>query len=327
MSTATLSAAHACAICGHKEGNTTFTAREMLFGRRDPFTYFECCGCGCVQITSVPANLAEYYPKAYFAFRPQHKLARSRWRGWIDGKRVDHAEGLFSPLGWVANKLATPLNYVTWMRESRVDRTARVLDIGCGAGKLIVRMRHAGFRECIGLDPYIEQTLRYANGAVVHRETVDAFANEHQGAFDLIMLHHALEHMPEQADVLNAVRRLLAPRGCVLVRIPLAGGYAWRTYRENWVQLDPPRHLYLHTPQSMETLAANAGLQVEKVVYDSTARQLLGSELWVRDIATNEAHPERAAIEARKEEFSTDAAALNCAGDGDMAAFYLRLAC
>ena len=44
----------ACAICGNTERNRDFLAREMMFGFRDTFPYFECSACGCLQIAEIP---------------------------------------------------------------------------------------------------------------------------------------------------------------------------------------------------------------------------------------------------------------------------------
>ncbi len=295
----------------------------MAFGTREPFTYVECASCGCVQIGEVPENLGDYYPSGYFAYRDYRRLAKSRFRALVDRRRYAHATGNFNLIGWLANRVSNPLPYVEWVRAAGTDRSARVLDIGCGSGKLLVRMKLAGFRECVGVDPFIGHSIHYPNGVSVHHADLESYAAERPGPFDLVMLHHALEHMPEQHRVMRAVKELLGPRGCVLVRIPVADSYAWRHYRENWVNLDPPRHLYLHTRRSMELLAEQAGLAVGEVVHDSTARQFLGSELCTRNIALNETNPERVAIERRRADYERRAGELNRQGDGDMAAFYL----
>jgi 2-polyprenyl-3-methyl-5-hydroxy-6-metoxy-1,4-benzoquinol methylase len=313
-----------CAICANTTGNVGFEAREMIFGMRDKFVYFECTTCGCVQIDEVPANLADYYPSAYFAFKPQHKLAKAHWRATLDHHRFRAALFGTSWLGSLANAIAKPLNYVEWARHSGVRQDARVLDIGCGAGKLLVRMKHAGFEQCVGVDPYIGETLNYANGATVRAQTLTEFARTNSNSFDFIMLHHALEHMPHQQTVLEHVKAMLSPNGRILIRIPVAACFAWRTYGADWVNLDPPRHLYLHTQQSLALLAEQVDLDIIKTVYDSTARQFVGSELWQRDIALEEPSPERKAIEAQKPVFELKANKLNAANDGDMAAFYLR---
>lgn len=111
-----------------------------------------------------------------------------------------------------------------------------------------------------------------------------------------------------------------------LIRIPPADGYAWETYREDWVQLDAPRHLYLHTQKSIRYLAGLHGLERERVLYDSDATQILGSELYRHDIPLTAGKAQkrsvltataRRAAERRAEE-------LNRAGRGDQAAFFLR---
>jgi hypothetical protein len=50
------------------------------------------------------------------------------------------------------------------------------------------------------------------------------------------------------------------------------------------VQLDAPRHLFLHTRKSFGLLAARAGLQIEKWFCDSTSFQFWGSELYQRKL-------------------------------------------
>ena len=55
-----------CRICKNRSKNPIYIAREMMFGFRDEFCYFECSGCGCLQITKIPDNINKYYPKHYF---------------------------------------------------------------------------------------------------------------------------------------------------------------------------------------------------------------------------------------------------------------------
>ena len=36
-----------CKICDKSEDNPVIIAREMMFGKRDEFEYFQCLRCGC----------------------------------------------------------------------------------------------------------------------------------------------------------------------------------------------------------------------------------------------------------------------------------------
>ena len=85
---------YSCLICGNAVGNRAFTAREMMFGRRDSFEYVECGRCGCVQLTNVPDDLSPYYPDNYLGtaarYEPRSALVRflrhQRARHWLYGR-------------------------------------------------------------------------------------------------------------------------------------------------------------------------------------------------------------------------------------------------
>lgn len=318
-----MSDVYRCAVCDNTRDNRPFQVREMFFGTRDEFTYFECADCGCVQITEIPTNLADYYPAGYFSLRDYSRLARSRFRSFVDTRRLRNAMGQPSLIGRLVDAVSTPLNYVEWVRIAGVDTSARVLDVGCGGGKLLVRMRHAGFAECRGIDPFIKAPLRYENGVTVEKREIAEVADERPGSFDFVMLHHAYEHMPDPRGVMKALARLLAPGGRMLIRIPVADSYAFEHYREHWINLDPPRHLYLHTRKSMGILARSASLAVDRVVCDSTALQFIGSELYVKGLVHEEPSDEKRRLESRRPEFEARAAELNREGKGDFAAYYL----
>jgi hypothetical protein len=144
------------------------------------------------------------------------------------------------------------------------------------------------------------------------------------------MFHHSFEHIADQKGTLDAVVRLLAPGGVCLIRVPVASSYAWEHYGVDWVQLDAPRHFFLHTEESLRRLAGDVGLEIAKVIYDSNAFQFLGSELYRRGIPLSSTAPSD--VHARAEAFTRDelaafgrrASDLNAEGRGDQAAFYMR---
>ncbi|MBF0214356.1 MAG: hypothetical protein HQM00_12500, partial [Magnetococcales bacterium] len=50
-----------CPICAQSRGHTRHTPREMMFGLREPFDYWQCGGCGLLWIDRIPEDLARYY--------------------------------------------------------------------------------------------------------------------------------------------------------------------------------------------------------------------------------------------------------------------------
>ncbi|MBA3672023.1 MAG: class I SAM-dependent methyltransferase, partial [Gemmatimonadaceae bacterium] len=198
---------------------------------------------------------------------------------------------------------------------------SRILDVGCGQGLLLQRLVDAGFDGAIGIDPFIAADARYAGRILVKRGTLD----EMDGTFDLVMFHHSLEHIGSQRDTLARAAELLRDGGHCLVRIPVADSWAWEEYRDRWVQLDAPRHLFLHSVNSLRQLAESVGLQLDRVVHDSTAFAMEGSELYRRDRPLT-GLPSAGFSPEQRRAFGRQARELNASGRGDQAAFYLRKA-
>jgi SAM-dependent methyltransferase len=264
-----------CTICGNRRDNRTHVAREMMFGLRDRFRYLECGACGCLRLLDPPGDVARYYPETYYAFAVDSALQEALKRRWSA-----HAHGRRSVLGWAMSQLLGPYQAMLAVRRARIPFDARVLDVGCGAGRLIRDMKQLGYRSVCGLDPYIEHDIHYDDGVTVLRTELSGMTGE----FDVIMLHHSFEHMPEPETVLSEVKRLLWPAGRILLRVPVADSFAWRRYGVNWMHLDPPRHVFLHTRKSIEMLADRCGLNVSSVVFEGNATQFIGSEQYEKDI-------------------------------------------
>jgi len=94
----------------------------------------------------------------------------------------------------------------------------------------------------------------------------------------------------------------------------------------NWVQLDAPRHFFVHTEKSFQLLARGEGLRVHEVRYDSTEYQFWVSELYARDVAqaaVDMTRPQAMFSKSTLRGFRAQAARLNSEGRGDQAAFDL----
>jgi SAM-dependent methyltransferase len=242
-----------------------------------------------LQLLDVPESLSRFYPSNYYSFREDTTAEPAKgFHGWLARQRNETLLRL-NPIGAVLSRIK-PLDegwrtgldkylHFSALREFGITFSSRVLDVGCGAGSLLKSMALFGFRRLAGCDPFIEHDLA-SPGVCVLKSELEAM----EGPFDLVMLHHAFEHMADPGEVLRDVRRLLSPDGVCLIRIPVADSAAFERYRENWVQLDAPRHLFLHSRKSIEQLSAVAGMTVQRIIHDSSAFQFWGSELYLRDI-------------------------------------------
>lgn len=279
---------HTCRICQTLGSHTTYLAHEMMFGTREAFEYFQCNECGCLQLSHIPADLGRFYPPQYYSYnpRPSGKFEKSSLRKTLEQLRVKTA--LFGR-GYKLAKLASQLvdlppqltKVGPWLKKCAIQSfDARFLDVGCGSSTWWLNdLKAIGFQNLWGVDPYIANDVE-ENGIRVLKKQFDDVT----GVFDLITLHHSLEHIPDQVETLKTVHSLLRPGGFCLVRIPLVSSTVWEEYSTDWVELDAPRHLYLHSLKSIELVGNRAGLKLVDHCWDSTGFEFWGSEQYRRGI-------------------------------------------
>lgn len=296
----------------------------MVIGFRDGFEYCECARCHCLQIAECPADLDHYYPEDYYDYL--EAVPAGGWTRTLKRARARHAMGRRSLLGRMLMWRFGPPRFTDWVNEIGADYDTAFLDVGCGRGTLIVDMAECGFRNVTGIDARVDEDIFYDNGARVFATSL----SDATGAYDVVMMHHVFEHFDDPLGALQNAHRLLRPLGHLVVRTPVANRHAWQAYGANWVQLDAPRHVYVHTPESLKIVADKAGFAISNVVYDSTSFQFWGSEQYARGIPLRDerSYAQRAIKSIFSpddiEEFARWAHKLNNEEQGDQAAFYLR---
>jgi len=270
-----------CKICGNKQGNRFYNVREMLFGTRDEFIYCDCSGCGCLQLVNPPEDLSKYYPDNYYSFQI---YKRNFLRKKLNVYRDRYSFGINNFLGKIFYIKYGPPTYITWLNKIPISLESKILDIGCGTGKLLYRMGDTGFKNLMGVDAFIRKNIFYKNGVKIFKK--DPF--DVDGKFDLIMMHHSLEHMEDQHKIFDKISLLLSHGKYLLIRIPVSSTYPWKTYKENWFGIDAPRHFYLHSLKSIKFLADKYNFEITDTLFDSESNHLWASELYRNNIPLND---------------------------------------
>lgn len=125
-------------------------------------------------------------------------------------------------------KFVKPM-YSHILKRLREEKTARILDVGCGTGNVLMELVN-GNRELYGID-LSENMVNIArerlkeNAAVV---TADAgklpFEND---TFDILLCNASFHHYPRPEAVLEEMRRVLRTEGVLL----MGEGYAPQPFR------------------------------------------------------------------------------------------------
>lgn len=330
-----------CRICSFSSENAIFIGREMMFGTREEFEYFQCIKCGCLQISEIPKELGKHYPSNYYSYqsRPQPNASTNCIIGWARTRRCETAlfgrktffdriiELLVDPPTALSARPNGVSSIHDLLRRSRIQTfDAKILDVGCGSrSEWLETLERLGFRNLFGLDPFISENQRYGHITIAKRD----FSDDDE-EYDLITFHHSLEHIADQLETAKQIAAHLKLGGFCIIRIPTVSSSTWERYGTNWIEMDPPRHLYLHSIDSMKFLADFANLEIIASNCDSTDFEFYGSEMYARDVhLMHENSPwvdSRSTLFSREErdEFRRSARAAVNQGTGGRAVFYLR---
>jgi SAM-dependent methyltransferase len=142
----------------------------------------------------------------------QAVLARYRDPAYVDATPAPHmvaAEGFPEPVSQAVlqAKLLAPV----------LPLQARILDIGCANGALLRAFAdQGGAGDLCGFD--VSERPSFPRGAPFRFVAGDLHRVD--GAFDLVVLSHALQYVPDLAALFEQIRARLAPGGAVFIQVP-----------------------------------------------------------------------------------------------------------
>lgn len=172
--------------------------------------------------------------------------ARAAYRG--DAGRAYH-EG----------KRALPPAAVPWVTRARAELFQphvrpgdAVFEFGCGYGWNLGAL-HCARRVGHDVADRVQAEV-LATGAEFAVDT----ATLPDAAFEVVLCHHALEHVPDPLVVLAELRRLLKPGGRLLLAVPYESERRYRRFDPT----EPNHHLFAWNVQTLGNLVTVAGFQV-----------------------------------------------------------------
>lgn len=247
-----------CPLCGGSNLRGFLTARDPHYGIAGEYSLVRCATCSLVFTNPMYSDeeLASLYPADYYAYHSSSpvshwkKLAK-RWLGYWQGTKDPH---FHSP--------------------------GRFLDVGCGSGDFVERMREAGW-ETHGVE--ISDAAARAGqsrGLSISSGKVEG-ARFPAESFDYVRASHSLEHMTDPHAALDEMFRILRPGGTLLLAVPNIESLSARIFKQYWWHLCPPVHPFQYSVATLSRLLNHHGFTIAKVVYNSDYVGILGSlQIW-----------------------------------------------
>ena len=232
-----------CNLCHHESARLVYEVEDTNYGQPGVFSIVECSHCGLVYLNPRPKASeigAFYLADQYHPFRAiqqthnirPNKMQRQR-----------------------AAKIAAMFGHGTG---------GTVLDVGCGNGLFLLAMQAHGW-QVQGVEPN-ETAVAFANERLNLPVTVgDIFQISLLESFDLITFWDVLEHTHSPKDVLLQANLLLKPDGVLAINVPNWASWERELFKEQWIALDAPRHLYHFSPETLTTMLNGCGFDLAEL--------------------------------------------------------------
>ena len=267
-----------CPVCGGGDYNEFFSAPDRLHGIPGEFTYVICETCGSVfqNPRVVDEDLPACYPNDYYTHSVENRSLSenealiSGGTGIPDRLRRSIAAAVMNPKGSQSTLIRFLARSRTLRQRAlgvvdellpRGDDSLRALEVGCGSGEMLAKLRALGWK-CEGLewDSNAADIARERSGCPVGVGTLEEL-DESSEPYDLIVLHHVFEHLSKPVETITALERLLNPRGRAVLIYPNIDSLGAKLFGEVWVHWDPPRHLFFTSRSGIQELASKHGFR------------------------------------------------------------------
>lgn len=229
------------------------------FSRIRGIGYDRCAACGFVFANPRPPDtvLADFYNSAFY-----------------DNYRVLEEDVIAARPYFSVSAYRDLRQLARWIEA---DRTAAVLDYGCGPGSFLALLRDEfGYSNVEGLElnAHSADVARRCYGLKLAPE-IGALQRK---SYDVIVLFETIEHLSDPDAAVAECARLLGPAGVLFVTTPSVRNIPARLFPSHCAHYTGPSHISLFTEQALERLLARHGLAIRRLETDACT-ELFGGYL------------------------------------------------
>ena len=140
------------------------------------------------------------------------------------------------------------------------NRSARILDLGCGGGRFLHFLKSVGYSNLAGVDADAKQlaALRKTLTCDTYEAGILDLLHSSSGQYDFISCHHVIEHLSrdDSNHLLRLAYQALSPGGRLIVSTP-NGARPWM----GWHMFADLSHDHLYTSSSLREVMEMAGFR------------------------------------------------------------------
>jgi 2-polyprenyl-3-methyl-5-hydroxy-6-metoxy-1,4-benzoquinol methylase len=218
---------------------------EYLFlWRKNGSQVFRCAACG------LGAALQENFePQAYYNLEYFNSATKGGYPDYGASEGVLRAE------------FRTLID-----RLRRIVPSGRLLEIGSAYGFFLLEA--SAHYEVHGVEIADDAAaLARARGLDVRTGSLTRQMLEEVGPVDVIVMLDVIEHLEDPKATLCRCGEFLRPGGAMVLTTPDFASALARISGKHWRNMTPPQHLWYFTPDSLDKMAAAAGLAVAHIAH------------------------------------------------------------
>lgn len=248
-----------CPYCRGDLFDVLFQAPDFDTGEKT-FQLHRCRQCGLVRTEPVlsGSEMMQYYSLSYYG------AGKVKFTGPAEGitKFFNHS------------RARTVLSHVRGSPEMSSSKPAKVLDIGCGRGNLLMSLKHLGC-ECHGVEREEFPKDGLPQDIMFHTGELNNIAFD-GNSFDAVIIWHVLEHVEDPVAMIGEASRILRPGGLLAIAVPNFGSLQAELFKKDWFHLDLPRHIYHFTPGTLAAIIEKFGFSISNKTTFSAEQNIFG---------------------------------------------------
>jgi SAM-dependent methyltransferase len=238
-----------CLICGSATLDGLYDHVRDRFGVvGGEHRFLQCRACDSATLEAPPTaeTVASVYPERY------------TFNG--SGGERSVVRAVLAALEWQLFYAPTYRRRVAIVRRLTRLRRGRLLEIGCGAGLLLVHLRNAGYDvEGVELSGDDAAHGRERYGLSIREGRVESLPLERDG-YDAVVLINVLEHILDPATLVRRAYEVLRPGGCLVIGVPVLDSAYARLLGAHWGAVtEAPRHVSLPSFRGIVGLLRGSG--------------------------------------------------------------------
>jgi len=262
-----------CICCGCSTTvKLKYQPRSHFYGLETTFDYYHCSDCDILwrdQSTDLQLN---QYGDDYYSFALDNS-----WK--IKLKTFIHS--IIFNLYYFFSIQILINDYLLYrvFRRLKINKDAYILDVGCGGGTFLNRISSYGYKNILGIDPYLNCTVEKSLPVL----PISIFDLEEK--FDVINVHHVIEHVPDPIKFLEKIYASLDVGGKAIITFP-----RWckvvEEDGENSYLIQAPDHNFLLSDVCFRRITKKIGFTIDYSEIDSsgTFEWLVIGNLWSKNI-------------------------------------------